>query len=90
MRAVPTKAEVRRNIRPDALISFVDGGPYKILKRHLRAHGISPTEYRGRFGLPGDYPMVASDYAGPMSEVAKAAWLDSRGREARKPPSRRR
>ena len=49
-----TAAQIRKSVTPDALISFVDGRPYKSLKRHLRAHGLTPDSYRARFGLPAD------------------------------------
>ncbi|WP_407943100.1 MucR family transcriptional regulator, partial [Methylobacterium oxalidis] len=59
----PTPAQVRKSITPDALISFIDGKPYKTLKRHLSTHGLDPYSYRQRYGLPNDYPMVAASYA---------------------------
>ena len=46
-----TPAQIKRSIRPDALISFIDGRPYTLLRRHLTAHGLTPQEYRARFGL---------------------------------------
>jgi predicted transcriptional regulator len=48
---------------------------YKLLKRHLTSHGLTPAEYRTRFGLPADYPMTAPGYSQQRSEVAKAAGL---------------
>lgn len=71
----PTPAEIRKSVRPDALISFIDGRPYKILKRHLAAHGLDPQSYRTRFGLGEDYPMVAPNYAAHRSVLAKAIGL---------------
>jgi predicted transcriptional regulator len=68
-------AAIRRSIRPDALVSFIDGKTYKLLKRHLTTHGFTPTKYRARFGLPADYPMTAPGYSKKRSEVAKAAGL---------------
>ncbi|ABY28460.1 MucR family transcriptional regulator [Methylorubrum extorquens] len=50
--ARPTPAEVRKSITPDALISFIDGRPYKTLKRHLTSRGLDAYSYRARFGLP--------------------------------------
>lgn len=73
--AKPTPAEVRKSIQPDALISFLDGRPYKTLKRHLSSHGLNPHSYRARFGLPDDYPMVAAAYSQYRSEIAKAVGL---------------
>src|SRR4051812_48694412 len=58
-----TPSQIRKSITPDALISFIDGKPYKTLKRHLSAHGLDAYSYRARYGLPADYPMVATNYA---------------------------
>ncbi|ACA15679.1 transcriptional regulator, MucR family [Methylobacterium sp. 4-46] len=73
-----TAAQIRRSITPDALISFVDGKPYKVLKRHLTTHGLTPAEYRQKFGLPGDYPMVAPSFTARRSEIAKSSGLGQR------------
>src|SRR3546814_296838 len=48
---------------PDHILSLIDGKPYKTLKRHLAAQGLTPAEYRGRYDLPADYPMVAQGYS---------------------------
>ena len=61
--ARPTQAQVRNSITPDALISFLDGKPYKVLRRHLSVHGLTPMSYCARFGLPANYPMVAPSYS---------------------------
>ncbi|WP_342106323.1 MucR family transcriptional regulator [Methylobacterium sp. SI9] len=74
----PTAAQIRKSITPDALISFIDGKPYKTLKRHLTSHGLDPRSYRERFGLPADYPMVAASYAEQRSALAKASGLGGR------------
>jgi predicted transcriptional regulator len=74
----PSSAKVRASIKPDGLVSFIDGKRYAILKRHLTTHGLTPTEYRERFGLPGDYPMVAPSYAAKRSELAKSLGLGKR------------
>ena len=66
-----TKAQIRNSIRPDSLVSFIDGKPYKLLKRHLTKLGFTPEEYCLRFGLPSDYPMVAADYTAVRSAWAK-------------------
>lgn len=63
-------AAVRRSIRPDALISFIDGKPYTLLKQHLMKHGLTPDAYRAKYGLPADYPMMAAAYAQFRSELA--------------------
>lgn len=57
-------------VSPDHLLSLIDGKPYKALKRHLSTHGLTPAEYRGRYGLSADYPMVAPGYSAARREVA--------------------
>jgi predicted transcriptional regulator len=74
-----TPAQIRRSITPDHLVSFLDGKPYKTLKRHLSAHGLDVYGYRARFGLPADYPMVAASYAAQRSELAKTIGLGRPG-----------
>jgi predicted transcriptional regulator len=71
----PTPAEIRKSVRNDGIVSFIDGKPYKTLKRHLTAHGLDPCSYRERFGLPVDYPMVAPAYAAQRSALARAIGL---------------
>src|SRR3954454_5371435 len=70
-----TPSQIRKSITPDALISFIDGKPYKTLKRHLTGHGLDPYSYRQRYGLSADYPMVTASYAAQRSELAKAIGL---------------
>ncbi|GEP08061.1 MucR family transcriptional regulator [Methylobacterium oxalidis] len=77
-----TPSQIRKSITPDALISFIDGKPYKALKRHLTGHGLNPFSYRQRYGLPNDYPMVAASYAAQRSELAKAIGLGRAGAQA--------
>jgi predicted transcriptional regulator len=64
------------------LVSFLDGRSYKSMKRHLRAHGLSPEGYRQRFGLPADYPMVAPAYAARRSEIARRIMLGGPAKRA--------
>ena len=71
----PSPAEIRQSVRPEGIVSFIDGRPYKTLKRHLTSRGLDPRSYRERYGLPVDYPMVASDYAARRSALAKAIGL---------------
>lgn len=71
----PTPAQIHRSVRPDGIVSFIDGRSYKTLKRHLTAHGLTPASYRARYGLPEDYPMTAPGYAERRSEIAKAIRL---------------
>jgi len=77
-----TPAQVRKSIMPEALISFEDGKPYRLLKRHLRTLGLTPEEYRAKWGLPADYPMTAPGYAAKRSEFAKAAGFGRKTRGA--------
>jgi predicted transcriptional regulator len=60
---------------PDHIISLIDGKPYKTLKRHLSGHGLTPAEYRERYGLKSDYPMVAATYAEMRRGLAKKIGL---------------
>lgn len=55
---------------PDQILSLIDGKPYKALKRHLSTHGLTPAEYRARYDLPADYPVVAPGYSAARREVA--------------------
>ncbi len=82
-KATPT--QIRRSIRPEALISFEDVKAYRLLKRHLRTLDLTPEQYRAKWGLPADYPMTAPDYAQKRSQFAKAIGLGSktRGRSGR-------
>ncbi|AWN43566.1 MucR family transcriptional regulator [Methylobacterium durans] len=76
-----TPAQIKASISPDALISFIDGKPYKALKRHLTTHGLDPVAYCQRYGLPYDYPMVTASYAAQRSELAKASGLGQARRD---------
>jgi predicted transcriptional regulator len=79
-----TPAQIRKSITPDALISFIDGKPYKTLKRHLTIHSLDPVTYRTRFGLPSDYPMVCASYSAKRSQLAKAIRLGVPGGQAQR------
>jgi predicted transcriptional regulator len=70
---------IKKSITPDYLISLEDGKSYKALKRHLTKLGLTPGEYRAKWGLRVDYPMVAPNYALQRSELAKSIGL---GRKA--------
>ncbi len=72
---------VKKSITPDHLISLEDGKRYKSLKRHLRKHGLTPEQYRAKWGLPSDYPMVAANYAAQRSELAKSLGLGQQRRK---------
>ena len=80
----PTAAQIKKSIRPEALISFEDGKPYRTLKRHLTRLGMTPAEYREKWGLASDYPMVAPDYSARRSELAKQLGFGQKGGAARK------
>lgn len=67
----------------DHIISMIDGKPYKTLRRHLSTHGLTPEEYRQRYNLKPDYPMVAENYSAKRSEMAKKIGLGQKGRAAR-------
>ena len=72
---------IRKTITPDHLISLEDGKPYRSLKRHLTTRGLTPETYRAKWGLPADYPMIASSYAKQRSDLAKSLGLgQKRGR----------
>ncbi|MDO8423406.1 MAG: MucR family transcriptional regulator [Parvibaculum sp.] len=72
---------VRKSITPDYLICLEDGKKFKSLKRHLRTHyDLGPDEYREKWGLPRDYPMVAPNYAQARSKLAKKMGLGQSGR----------
>ncbi|MHB2208250.1 Ros/MucR family transcriptional regulator [Methylobacterium sp. CM6257] len=77
-----TPAQIRKSIRPDALISFIDGRPYKTLKRHLSTHGLTFQEYRERYDLPRDYPSVAASYSEQRSALAKSLGLGQQRQKA--------
>jgi predicted transcriptional regulator len=70
---------VKRSITDDYIICLEDGKKFKSLKRHLRTHyNLSPEEYRDKWGLPHDYPMVAPNYAAARSQLAKKMGLGQR------------
>src|ERR1700712_4301823 len=66
---------IKKSVTPDYLVSLEDGKRYKSLKRHLAGRNLTPAEYRTKWGLPHDYPMVAANYAAQRSELAKAIGL---------------
>ena len=73
---------VKRSITPDHLVCLEDGRKFKSLKRHLRTkYNMSPEDYRAKWGLPKDYPMVAPNYAKARSELAKQMGLGQGGRQ---------
>jgi predicted transcriptional regulator len=91
LRAKGTPAElpspavpIKKSVTPDYLVCLEDGKQLKMLKRYLRnAHGMTPDEYRKRWGLPADYPMVAPRYAEKRSKIAKSLGLGTTRRRKR-------
>ena len=72
----------RASIKPEHLISMIDGKPYKMLRRHIAQHGYTPESYREAFNLPRDYPMVASNYAEQRRALAHKIGLGRKPRTA--------
>ncbi len=66
---------IRKSVTPGYLICLEDGKHFKALKRHLATHGLMPEQYRAKWKLPSDYPMVAANYAASRSAIAKAIGL---------------
>lgn len=92
----------RASLKPDRLISMIDGKPYRMLKRHLALNGYTPQSYREAFGLAADYPMVAAEYAERRRELAHQiglgrkpeaveakAVVDEEAKPARKPRAKK-
>ena len=70
---------IKKSVTPDYIVCLEDGKKLKMLKRHLKtAYGMTPEEYRERWGLPADYPMVAPEYAKQRSALAKDIGLGKR------------
>jgi predicted transcriptional regulator len=67
----------------DHILSMIDGKPYRTLRRHLSTHGLTPEDYRRRYNLKPDYPMVAESYSEQRRAMAKKIGLGAKGRAAR-------
>jgi predicted transcriptional regulator len=81
---------VRKSVTPDYIICLEDGKKFKSLKRHLRTrYNMTPQEYREKWGLAADYPMVAPNYASARSELAKKMGLGQQRRKQAQEPARR-
>ena len=77
---------IKKSVTPEYIICLEDGQKFKSLKRHLKTHyDLSPEEYREKWGLPHDYPMVAPAYAAARSDLAKNMGLGRRAVEAMQP-----
>jgi len=75
---------VRKSVTPDYIVCLEDGKKLKMLKRHLKtAYDMTPEEYRERWGLPRDYPMVAPNYAKQRSKLAKEIGLGTKARRSK-------
>ena len=66
---------IRRSVTPDFIVCLEDGKKFKSMKRHLAGLGMTPDEYRAKWGLPSDYPMVAPNYSEARSTMAKSLGL---------------
>ena len=76
---------IKKSVSPDYIICLEDGKKLKMLKRHLKTkYNMSPEEYRERWGLPAEYPMVAPRYAQQRSELAKKIGLGTKRRKRRR------
>jgi predicted transcriptional regulator len=76
---------IRASIKPDFIICLEDGKKMKMLRRHLMtSYGMSPDDYRAKWGLPADYPMVAPNYAAQRAELAKKIGLGTKGGRRKK------
>lgn len=84
---VPAVSIRKSTASKDHILSLIDGKPYKMLKRHLATNGLTPAEYRARYNLPSDYPMVAPTYADMRREVATKLGLGRKKVEAPAEPA---
>ncbi|WP_460447912.1 Ros/MucR family transcriptional regulator [Alsobacter sp. SYSU BS001988] len=79
---------IKKSVTPDYIVCLEDGKTFKSLKRHLSTkYGMTPADYRARWGLPSDYPMVAPNYAASRSELAKSMGLGQARRKPAPPPA---
>jgi predicted transcriptional regulator len=80
---------IRKSITPEYLICLDDGKKFKSLKKHIATLGMTPNQYRHKWSLPNDYPMVAPEYAATRSALAKKIGLGQFRKETGKPKSER-
>lgn len=79
---------IKKSVTPDYILCLEDGKQFKSLKRHLATHhGVTPDEYRAKWGLPADYPMVAPNYSASRSALAKATGLGRKAAPTEVPPA---
>ncbi len=74
----PSEAQIRASIRPDTIVSFEDGKPYKALRRHLTLRGLTAEAYKAKWGLPVDYPLVSAAYSARRSKISREIGLGQR------------
>lgn len=87
MEPLTPAVSVRRSITPDYIVCLEDGKKFKSLKRHLRTrYDMTPDQYRAKWNLPNDYPMVAPNYAAARSELARNMGLGQQRRKTRVQP----
>jgi predicted transcriptional regulator len=80
---------IRTSVKPDYIVCLDDGKRLKMLRRHLMTHyGMTPDDYRAKWGLPADYPMVAPNYAEKRRVLAKQIGLGTKGRGGGRKPKR--
>jgi len=82
-----THLQIQNSVTPDSIVSFEDNRPYRTLRRHLTARGMTPEDYRAKWGLPPAYPMTAPNYSDMRSRLAKRPRV---GRKKGEPSDRRR
>ena len=81
---------VKKSITPDYLVCLEDGKKFRSLKRHLRTHyNLTPEQYREKWGLPADYPMVAPNYSASRSQLARDMGLGRKPEPAAAPAGRK-
>jgi len=73
-----TPAQIRKSIKPEGLVSFEDGKPYKVLRKHLTGLGLTAEAYRAKWGLPENYPMTAPAVSAARAAYARAEGVDRR------------
>ena len=78
------KVSIRSSVKPDYIVCLADGKKLKMLKRHLMTHySMTPEQYRAKWGLSADYPMVAPNYAEQRRTLAKSIGLGTKRRKTR-------
>lgn len=81
---------IKKSVTPDFIVCLDDGKKFKSMKRHLAGLGMTPDEYRAKWGLPMDYPMVAANYTAKRSALAISSGLGRKPPPVAAPPKRKR